>query len=88
MEKGHVAMFIAENDIQKWTGIIKHCNKGKKPWGQMPLSLSYGIVKQVRKELIVDAWYFENASQTIKDKNVDRIGTVYQSLYLWGNVAK
>ena len=44
--------------------------------------------KQVRKELIVDAWHFENASQTIKDKNVDRIGTVYRSLYLWGNVAK
>ena len=45
MEKGHVAMFIAENDIQKCTGIIKHCNKGKKPWEQMLLSLSYGIVK-------------------------------------------
>ena len=36
------------------------------------------LQKQVREELIVDAWHFENASQMIKDNNVDRIGKIQQ----------
>ena len=36
------------------------------------------LQKHVCKELIVDAWRFENASQTIKDNNVDRIGKIQQ----------
>ena len=36
------------------------------------------LQKQVREELIVDAWYFENTRQMIKDNNVDRIGKIQQ----------
>ena len=60
---------------KKWTAIIKHWwNIGDRCLHDYLMAWR----KQARERLIVDAWRFEKASQTIKDSNVNRIGKIQQ----------
>ena len=78
MKKGDVAMFIAENDIKNELQLLNIATKRRNLGERCLYDYLMALRKQAREELIVDAWRFENASQTIKDNNVDRIGKIQQ----------
>ena len=78
MKKGNVAMFIVENGIKNELQLLNIVTERRNLGDRCLCGYLMALQKHVCKELIVDAWRFENASQTIKDKNVDRIGKIQQ----------
>ena len=78
MKKGDVAMFIVKSDIKNELQLLKIAT-GRRNLGDRCLyDYLMALRKQAHEKLIVDAWRFENPSQTIKDNNVDRIGKIQQ----------
>ena len=79
MKKGDVAMFIAENDIKNELQLLNIATERRNLGDRCLYDYLMELQKQAREELIVDAWCFENASQMIKDNNVNRIGKIQQN---------
>ena len=76
MKKGDVAMFIVENDVKNELQLLNIATERINFGGRCLYDYLMALRKQACEELMVDAWCFENASQTIKDNNVDRIGKI------------
>ena len=72
-------MFIVENDIKNELKLLNIATERRKLGERCLYDYLMALRKQARKEGIVNAWCFENASQMIKDNNVDRIGKIQQN---------
>ena len=79
MKKGDVAMFIAENDIKNELQLLNIATERRNLGDRCLYDYLMELQKRAREELMVDAWCFENASQMIKDNNVDCIGKIQQN---------